>query len=142
MCDEVVPKEGDTDEQILAKISEFKRIAPVVTDGKTDPQEAYDAGDEAKQGLMKVLFSLSQEPKYNKEMANHGFSFKTKKFETKEGEPARGIALLKFKSDEKGAKQKLVTAEDYLEEGKEKGKKEYAIANVLKKTLNIISKEL
>ena len=129
MCDEVVPKEGDTDEQILAKISEFKRIAPVVTDGKTDPQKAYDAGDEAKQGLMKVLFSLSQEPKSNKEMANHGFSFKTKTFKTKKDEPARGIALLKFK-------QKLVKAEDYVEEGKEKGKKEYAIAKVLKKTLN------
>ena len=140
MCDEVVPKEGDTDDQIAAKISEFKRIAPVVTDGKTDPQEAYDAGDEAKRGLMKVLFSLSQQPKYNEEMKHHGFSFKTKKFATKEGEPARGIALLRFKSDEKGAKSKLVTAEEYLEEGKTK--KDYVLANLLKKTLNKISKEL
>ena len=69
--------QGVSPSQIAAKVAEFKRIAPVVTDGKVYPQDAYDAGDEAKRGLMKVLFSLSEQAKWNEEMAKHGFYFKT-----------------------------------------------------------------
>ena len=139
MVDEYVPKEDDTDDQIVAKIDEVKRIAPIATDGKIYPQDAFDAGDEAKQGLMKVLYSLSQQDDWGKEMAKDGFYFKT----TKILKSDVGIALLMFQDPKaKDAKKKTITAKKYLEEGTKPKEKKYYLALHLKATLNRISKKL